>query len=201
MKILDRFRLWRLRRLPKVQRHIEGTHLGVARTAVLLYKHGGTEKSETISHWVEQLQQSGGESLRVIPMAYWHRTKEERKKAHQSGEKPHTTAKTPFDLRPQPWWHFDDSAISSWRRPKSVELRRFINTDYDLLLYCETAPCWVLEEVLARSKARMKIGPSGLERSMDLDIILATTPPTSFDSHLQGMFDFLTQAPLQSSHR
>lgn len=80
-----------------------------------------------------------------------------------------------------------------------MELRRFINTDYDMLLYCETTPCWVLEEILARSKARMKVGPAGLVRSEDLDIILSSREEVDFETHLQAMFNFLINTPLQST--
>lgn len=80
-----------------------------------------------------------------------------------------------------------------------MELRRLINTDYDMLMYCETEPCWVLEEVLARSKARMKVGPAGLVRSNDLDIMLSTNEPVRFEAHLDAMFNFLINTPLQST--
>jgi hypothetical protein len=145
--------------------------------------------------WSRKLKEAGGPGLQVTPLAYWVRSKEER----DAGKKQVAqAAHTPFDRLPQPWLHFNETAVSSWRKPKSVELRRFINTDYDLLIFCETAPCWVLEEILARSKAQMKMGPSGLVRSKDLDIILSNPSTPTVEAHLQATFDFLTNAPLQS---
>lgn len=190
--MLDRFKLWRLRRLKSAQRHVEGTHLGVAEHVVLLYKHHSAERSQTMLEWKKAVQAHGTQHLQVIPMAFWRQGKS---KNHSEGE-----VTTPFKALPQPWLNFNEHEVSTWRKPKSIELRRFINTEFDLLLYCETEPCWVLEEILARSKAKMKVGPSGLIRSKDLDIILSNSKgPQTFDSHMKGMVDFLTQAPLQSS--
>lgn len=190
MKISDRFRLWRLKRLPAARRIIAGTTLQGARTIVLLYKHSNPAKGKSIERLRNQLIQAGNAELTVIPMAYWFRAQPKK------GEEP---APPPFAQLPSPWMHFDQSEVSSWQKPKSMELRRFINTDYDLLMYCETEPCWILEEVLARSKARMKVGPAGLVRSEDLDIMLSTAETSDFETHLDAMFNFLLNTPLQST--
>ena len=190
MKISDRFRLWRLKRLPSTRRTIAGTPLSGARQIVLLYKHNQEAKGQSIEKLRGKLMEVGGAKLQVVPMAYWFKAKAKK------GESP---APLPFESMPSPWLHFDQTEISSWQKTKSMELRRFINTDYDMLLYCETEPCWALEEVLARSKARMKLGPSGLVRSHDLDIILASKKSSNFDSHLNAMFNFLINTPLQST--
>lgn len=190
MKISDRFRLWRLKRLPSARRTIAGTPLQNARTIVLLYKHSIEAKGESIAKLRAQLHTVGGPNLNVVPMAYWLKVKPKK------GEEP---VPPPFTSLPSPWLHFDQTEISSWQKPKSMELRRFINTDYDVLMYCETEPCWVLEEVLARSKAKMKVGPAGLIRSEDLDIILSSKDNVTFENHLEAMFSFLVNAPLQST--
>jgi hypothetical protein len=195
VNVFDRLKLWRLKGLPRTERSVQGTHLGVAKSVVLLYKHDSPEKSARMLEWSRKLKEAGGPGLQVTPLAYWVRSKEER----DAGKKQVAqAAHTPFDRLPQPWLHFNETAVSSWRKPKSVELRRFINTDFDLLIFCETAPCWVLEEILARSKAQMKMGPSGLVRSKDLDIILSNPSTPTVEAHLQATFDFLTNAPLQS---
>ena len=192
MNLLDRFKLWRLRQLKSAQRHVEGTHLGVAKHVVLLYKHHSAERSQDLLEWKREVQAHGTPNLQVIPMAYWWQGKSKKNNENE--------VTTPFHELPQPWLNFNEHAVSTWRKPKSIELRRFINTEFDLLLYCETEPCWVLEEILARSKAKMKVGPSGLVRSNDLDIILShPNGQQTFESHMNGMVEFLTQAPLQSS--
>lgn len=199
MNAFDRLKLWRLQRLPRTDRSIQGTHLGVAQSVVLLYKHDSPEKSQRMQDWAAKFKAAGGPSLQVTPLAYWVRSKEEReadkKQTANDGAQGHST---PFSNLPQPWLFFNETAVSSWRKPKSVELRRLINTDFDLLIFCETSPCWVLEEILARSKAKMKMGPSGLVRSKDLDIILSSPETPTVEAHLQATLDFLTSAPLQS---
>jgi hypothetical protein len=190
VKIFDRFRLWRLKQLSTARRTIAGTPLQGARTIVLLYKHNDEAKGRRIEVLRSKLREAGGPELKVVPMAFWHKMKPKK------GEDP---APPPFTSLPAPWLHFDQTEISSWQKPKSMELRRFINTDYDMLLYCETTPCWVLEEILARSKARMKVGPAGLVRSEDLDIILSSREEVDFETHLQAMFNFLINTPLQST--
>jgi hypothetical protein len=166
--------------------------LGVAEHVVLLYKHHSAERSQALLEWKNAVQAHGTPNLQIIPMAFWRQGKS---KNHSEDE-----VTTPFQAMPQPWLNFNEHEVSTWRKPKSIELRRFINTEFDLLLYCETEPCWVLEEILARSKAKMKVGPSGLIRSNDLDIILSNSEGSqTFDSHMKSMVNFLIQAPLQSS--
>lgn len=199
MNAFDRLKLWRLKRLPRTERSVQGTHLGVAQSVVLLYKHDSPEKSQRMQEWARKLKAAGGPALQVTPLAYWVRSKEEREADKKpASENDAKASPSPFSDLPQPWLFFNETAVSSWRKPKSVELRRLINTDFDLLIFCETSPCWVLEEILARSKAKMKMGPSGLVRSKDLDIILASRDTPTVEAHLQATLDFLTNAPLQS---
>lgn len=172
------------------KRTIAGTPLQEARTIILLYHHNNEAKGRGIEKLRLKLMDAGGPDLRVMPMAFWHQIKPKK------GEDP---APPPFASMPSPWLHFDQTEVSSWQKPKSIELRRFINTDFDVLMYCETEPCWVLEEVLARSKAQMKVGPAGLVRTDDLDIILSSSSHGDFSTHLEAMFNFLVNTPLQST--
>lgn len=99
-----------------------------------------------------------------------------------------------------PYYHqhkleFDYFTVADldWKmKPSVIQIDNFISTDYDILIDLTFETVSPLIYVLAKSRARFKVGAFHDEKSNLLDLMIDMNDKTTFDQYLKKVNHFLT---------
>ncbi|MEM7163190.1 MAG: hypothetical protein AAF487_12205, partial [Bacteroidota bacterium] len=82
--------------------------------------------------------------------------------------------------------YFDQSDINWFGKPKSDNIKNFVNKDFDILLDMTQGEYLPLNYVLKQSRAKFKVGPFSEEREYDFDLNIES-------KRNQGLEEFIKQ--------
>src|SRR5690554_8171783 len=88
--------------------------------------------------------------------------------------------------------YFDKSEVNWRMEPISSQATKFVETEYDILIDLEREPVLPLQFILARSRARFKVGYFGTGRSEYYDLMIDVPPHATFDEYINQVNHYLT---------
>lgn len=159
---------------PTVQRKVRITNFREARSIGLLYKERNESFYILVKQYVKYLKEEHG--IRdILALAY-------------------------IDEDQIPFWHvhkleFDyfAKADTDWRmKPKAQQAEDFISRDFDILIDFTLEECQPLMHILAKSRARFKVGAWNHNKAEMLDMMVDLPPNSTFDQYQHKLNHFLT---------
>ncbi|MEZ4948676.1 MAG: hypothetical protein R2769_01455 [Saprospiraceae bacterium] len=96
-----------------------------------------------------------------------------------------------------PFSHFNKKDLDFALRPKSEDVKSFINTNFDLLICINTRELLPMHYIASCSKAGFRIGPAS-ERTSSYDMMIDTKRPEDIQYFLQQMEFFLNKMTPQN---
>jgi hypothetical protein len=91
-----------------------------------------------------------------------------------------------------PFDHFNKKGLDFFYRPKTEEAKRFMRTDFDLLISANVRNLPPMHYITAASKAHFRIGPA-TDRLESYDMMIDTKKPEDVGYFLQQMEYFINK--------
>lgn len=173
--IKEKFGWSRLRKDRPPLRTKEVHNFEDAQSVGILYKEKGEGFYILVKQYVKYLKSKHG--IRDV-MAFCY--------IDEKGNVPH------YQVHKLKYDYFDKSEVNWRMEPISSQATKFVETEYDILIDLEREPVLPLQFILARSRARFKVGYFGTGRSEYYDLMIDVPPHATFDEYINQVNHYLT---------
>ncbi|MFT4680171.1 MAG: hypothetical protein ACJAV7_002862 [Flavobacteriales bacterium] len=168
-----------MKREAEVSRHRKGSNFGEAQSVAVVYNESDENHFKKVKSFVKFLHDEHG--IRKI-MAFGYSDADPKNLPHWLSHK------LEFDF-------FTEDDIA-WNLHPSQHVKTFTQQEFDILIDASNLDCIPLQYVVAKSKARMKVGNMGGHKKKHYDLMI-NMEPFDFDKYLEQVNIYLTNMKLQ----